>query len=255
MWLGVEVLESRNCAALVDLAQLGGGMLRAFDGTPFMPFPDFPGPVHGVYSPASGEGKVAPGDRGGPRVETVDAHGVRQGNDVFADGADPASRAGVVFVGVDDTPPPPARRTLGTGYPVFLDGGPADLVEGVYGLLAPAGDVEVTNVRPPLPPGDYATVIVGLLIPPEFDEGVLGVADVGAVARPHGPFQSPTALVGPPDAVEVTAHEVGHEFGLTHVEGDPLDVMSRAQVAGQRFSPAEIARIRDVADTARSHNV
>jgi hypothetical protein len=265
MRLRVEVLESRNCAALVDLAALPGGMLRAFDGTPFTPFPDFPGPVHGVFSPATGLGKVAPGEGGGPRVETVDAHGVRQGNDVYADGLDPASRAGVVFVGVDDTPAPPApmpvaapgqlpQLTEGAGrltvYVDFTRPWSLGLIDAAYvrravdtlaAIEAPL-DVTVTTAYPAMRPGEYLTAVVLTtgVVPWSPEAGGIEVQDLYRHTDLYLPDEVFVGFAAGPDTeAHLIAHEAGHAAGLRHV-GTPGNLMNPYD-SGNRLDAGQVA--------------
>jgi hypothetical protein len=191
---------------------------------------------------------IGPGPGGGPRFARLDPlTGARLVNDVFL--GDPGDRSGLIPLAVGGPPADPGPVSFGPpdGYPLYLDRASNAVTAEVYRYFAPAGNVRVTNERPDVAPGDYATVLVGVRVPLDLGVvGTLGVADVGAVTRPHFSFVSPTAIAAPPNGSEVIAHEAGHLFGLVHVD-DQGDIMSPHIRPPAAFSAAEVAGIHDAA--------
>lgn len=201
---------------------------------------------------------VAPGPGGGPRVAVFDLDtGERDRPDTFA--GDPASRAGVVFVGTD--PPAPVfvpgvpHLTAGnpTGYRVYIDfegHDGEDWVRTAFAeaarLLVPTG-LFLTTMRPDTPAGDYGTVIVGA--PLTFDGSTtVGLAPGERWDNPPADRFEPRAVYVAPHlparlAGAVVAHEVGHSFGLTH-RADPGNVMQPVAGLDPWWHPDDLTALR-----------
>lgn len=237
--LHAEQLDNRDCPAV-------GVTLPS--GLTILPYPDWSEATYNTLQ--SGDVTViGAGVGGGPRVSWWLPDGTRQQPDQFF--GDPGDRSGIKPFAVP-APPAPVEPpvTVGTGaFSLFLDGASGDMVQAVASYLTADGDVvSVTNQRPNLAPGKYATINFDSPVGWTHAPDAAGVADAGSIRRDDGTpaegYVTYSGVKADRYAVVAALHEFGHMAGLDH--SSPPSVMSGTLYFGAdaAFTAAELDVIR-----------